>query len=241
MLNKNIVKEQPLILNIESATGVCSVCVSKGDEILNFQEAEETFQHSEVLTGLIDLCLKESKLGLIDIDAVAVSSGPGSYTSLRVGLSTAKGICYSLGKPLISIPTLKSLALAAKGDIKNEKAFYVPMIDARRMEVYCQMFDASGRHLNEPANEIIDEQSFKVFFQENKTVVFCGNGAEKCRKVLTDVNAVFLPSECSAMYLPVLSCQRYISGKFEDVAYFTPLYLKPPNITIPKNMNLLKA
>ena len=128
-------KKEPLVLNVESATGSCSVCISKGLEILNFQVASELFQHSEVLTGLIDNCLKESGLSIRELDALAVSSGPGSYTSLRVGLSTAKGICYALGKPLIGVSTLRALALAAKGHFENQEALYCPMIDARTRRI----------------------------------------------------------------------------------------------------------
>ena len=234
-------KEKPFILNIESATGVCSVCVSRGADILAFREASETFQHAKVLTNLIDKCLRDSGFGLEEMDAVAVSSGPGSYTSLRVGLSTAKGICYALGLPLIGVGTLRALALAAKNELEDEAAIYCPMIDARRMEVYCEIFDGQGNPLSEAAAKIIDEHSFKQFFEQSKTMVFCGNGAEKCRNVLNDPCALFCPLECSATYLPELSLQRYLKQEFEDVAYFTPHYLKPPNITIPKNMNLLKA
>lgn len=230
-----------MILNIESATGVCSVCISKGTEIVVYQEASETYQHAKVLTNLIDNCLKNSGYKLEEMDAVAVSSGPGSYTSLRVGLSTAKGICYALGLPLISVSTLHTLAMAAKKEVKDETVFYCPMIDARRMEVYCEVFDKEGKSLTEAAAKIIDEHSFSRFFEEKNTIVFCGNGAEKCRSVLARSTAVFLPLECSARYLPELSISRYMNRKFEDIAYFTPLYLKPPNITIPKNMNLLKA
>ena len=234
-------KKEPLILNIESATGSCSVCVSKGTEILCFQEASEAYQHAKVLTSLINECLSTGGLTLEEMDAIAVSSGPGSYTSLRVGISTAKGICYALGKPLISVDTLQALALTGMQADGIEGDYYCPMIDARRMEVYCNLFDKSNHPISESVAIVVGADSFAQYFESEKTIVFCGNGAEKCKNVLVSPNAKFYPSECSAVYLPAISSERYKEGKFEDVAYFTPTYLKPPNITIPKNMNHLKA
>ncbi len=227
-----------MILNIESATGTCSVCVSRGEEILDFQEAEQEYEHSKVLTELIDKCLKTSKLDLGKLDAVAVSSGPGSYTSLRVGASTAKGICYALGKPLISVDTLQSLALATQKQMQLSGAYYCPMIDARRMEVYCNIFDSDNNPISEPSAKVIDNNTFGDFFASGKQLVFCGNGAEKCRAILESKLTVFLPSACSAAYLVPISNRHFEEGKFEDIAYFTPFYLKPPNITTPKNMKL---
>ena len=233
--------KRPIILNIESATGVCSVCISKGTEILAIQTADEVFQHAKVLTGLIGDCLKTSGLTLAEMDAVALSSGPGSYTSLRVGASTAKGICYALGKPLISVDTLQSLAIAAQKEMPENDALYCPMIDARRMEVYCNIFNEKGRPVSKPSAKVITESSFSDFFSNAKKMVFCGNGAAKCKEVIASPKVVFSPSECSAAYLPAISTVQFEKEVFEDVAYFTPLYLKPPNITTPKNMSLYKA
>ncbi len=230
--------KKPLILNIESATGTCSVCVSRGTEILDLQEADQEYQHSKVLTNLIDKCLKGSNLTLGDLDALAVSSGPGSYTSLRVGVSTAKGICYALDKPLIRVGTLRALALAAQREVQVSGAYYCPMIDARRMEVYCSIFDADNNPVSEPAAVVVDNNTFVDAYPSGGQLVFCGNGAEKCRAVLGSERAVFHPSACSAAYLPPISSKRFWEGEFEDVAYFTPFYLKPPNITAPKPKGL---
>ncbi|HFA50931.1 MAG TPA: tRNA (adenosine(37)-N6)-threonylcarbamoyltransferase complex dimerization subunit type 1 TsaB [Bacteroidetes bacterium] len=234
-------QKEPIILNIESATGTCSVAVSRGDKLLHLREAGKEFDHSRVLTTLIGDCLKASGLSLREIDAVAVSSGPGSYTSLRVGASTAKGICYALGKPLLKIDTLQALALGAQKDTPGHGGYYCPMIDARRMEVYCSIFDRQNKLITGAKAMVIEENSFGDLFEAGRKIVFCGTGAEKCQSVLTSPMAVFRPSKCSAANLPSLSNQQFKSGNFADIAYFTPFYLKPPNITVPKNMNLLKA
>ncbi len=234
-------RKEPKILNIESSTGTCSVALSEGSTIVGFAEAEQTFEHAKVLTSLIATCLETASWQLRELDAVAVSSGPGSYTSLRVGISTAKGICYALNKPLISVDTLQALALSGMEAARMEDAIYCPMIDARRMEVYFSLFDKNNNQITEPKAMIIEAGAFDDYFKEGKKLVFCGNGAEKCRAVITSQSARFFPSECSASYFPSISSQLFESKKFVDVAYFKPLYLKPPNITTPKNMNLLKA
>lgn len=240
-LKKLKLKKEPIILNIESATDKCSVSISRGETFISFQEAEKSFEHAKVLTSLIDKCLVTAGLNLKEMDAVAVSSGPGSYTSLRVGISTAKGICYALDKPLISVDTLQALAFSGREAIKLENTYCCPMIDARRMEVYFSLFDENNKLLAGPTAMVVEEGAFDDYFNKNKKIIFCGNGAEKCKSILTSENAYFQPSECSALYLPAISNQLFKNGKFEDVAYFKPKYLKPPNITTPKNMNLLKA
>ncbi len=227
-----------MILNIESSTGICSVCISQGAEMISFQQAENEYEHSRILTTLIDDCLKDQGLSLKDIDAVAVSSGPGSYTSLRVGISTAKGICYALEKPLLSIDTLQSLALSAKNELDIDDALYCSMIDARRMEVYCRIFDQENNPINSAAAIVIEENSFDDLIDKGKKIIFCGNGAEKCRSILSSDFSIFHPSQCSASSLPAISNKLYGEKRFQDVAYCTPFYLKPPNITVPKNMKL---
>ena len=230
----------PLILNLETATDRCSVCLSRGAEIESFMEAEETYQHSKVITILIDACLKKSGCSLQDLDAVAVSSGPGSYTSLRVGAATAKGICFSLNKPLVVVETLRSLAVATRKVVETEDAYYCPMIDARRMEVYCQIFDADGKPLEEAAAKIIGEGSFDEYFSAGKSLVFSGNGAQKCRPIFDGKKARFEDVFCSAKHLVELSLEEFRAGRFVDLAYFTPNYLKAPNITTPKKKSLLE-
>lgn len=224
----------PLILNLEAATDVCSVCISKGEEVLSLKEAAGSNAHSKVITMLIEECLHKAGLGLNELNAVAVSSGPGSYTSLRVGISTAKGICYALGIPLVAVDTLQALALAAYRKERDDTALYCPMIDARRMEVYCALFDHKNTAVTVASSEIITENSFQDFFASGRRVVFFGNGAEKCKIVLKSEYAVFIPVRCSAQHLTRFSSEAFIAESYVNLAYFSPNYLKAPNITTSK-------
>ena len=224
-------QENPLILHIESATDLCSVALSRGTEVIAFSDTQERFAHSKLLTSLIEECLSKEKLSLKNLDGVALSRGPGSYTSLRVGSSVAKGICYALDKPLIAVDTLQSLALAAYVSENDEAAIYAPMIDARRMEVYTAHFSGAGNRLTDTAAEIINENSYANIFKSEKKLIFCGSGAEKCRSVLTSPHAHFVPVVCSALLLPPLAVRAYDEKRFENTAYFEPEYFKAPNIT----------
>lgn len=238
---KNIgLENKPFILNIESATSTCSVSLCHGLDLLVLEEAEEPFQHAKILTTLIDKSLKNNGLLLRDLGAVALSSGPGSYTSLRVGASVAKGICYALEKPLIRVDTLQALALSASQEVGNKHAIYCPMIDARRMEVYCGLYDSQGNLVGEIMAKVVEAGAFEEYFKEGTSIVFCGNGADKCRHTITSPLAIFHPSECSAAFMPILSWNKFINKKFENIAYFTPCYLKPPNITAPKKARLFE-
>lgn len=226
--------QMPLILNIESATEICSVCLADGDRILILEEETEPFKHSERLTILIQNCFEKTGISIHEIAAVALSEGPGSYTSLRVGASVAKGICYALDKPLMAIDTLHSLAFAARK--QNTADFFCPMIDARRMDVYTALFDAFGEKVSETETKTITEESFSELFQDKKTMLFCGNGAPKSSEIIRHANACFLYLKCSAAHLIEPSFQKFLAGQFTDVAAFEPLYLKPPNITVAKQL-----
>jgi tRNA threonylcarbamoyladenosine biosynthesis protein TsaB len=228
-----------LILNIESATDICSIAISRDNELLGSKELVGNL-HAEKMTLLINECLAACNIRLNDLDAIAISNGPGSYTSLRIGASTAKGLCYALDLPLIAIDTLETLALAAFNEIGDKEALYCPMIDARRMEVYTatyQYSETTGALENiEPMHpKIIDGESYSDFLQKNKKIYLCGNGAEKTSEVLSNSYIFILPIECSARYLYILSNQAYVEKRFEDMAYHTPQYLKAPNITTPKS------
>ena len=229
-----------MILNLETSTDTCSVCVSRGAAVLNLQASEKAYQHAEVLTVLIKKCMDGAGLKMQELDAVAVSSGPGSYTSLRVGTSVAKGICYAFGLPLIAVDTLLALALAAQKETGRTQALFCPMIDARRMEVYTAVVGQQGDYVVNPRAMVVNSSSFSDLFSGGETVVFTGNGAPKCSEVITADGAHFHPLTCSADYLPVLSSNAFKGGKFEDLAYYAPMYLKPPNITKPKNMSVLE-
>lgn len=225
--------EVPVILNIETATEVCSVCVSRGEEVLAQEDSAEGNDHGRVITLLISSCLRASGLGMRDLQAVAVSGGPGSYTSLRVGASVAKGICYALGLPLIAVDTLRSLAGAAARQMPGEGLLYCPMIDARRMEVYCAVYDAEGQCLVPAQPHIVTGESFQEYFSDGWHLVFTGNGAAKCRGLLPAGQSVFLPLGCLASHLAPFSNESFLAGEHANLAYFAPNYLKAPNITQP--------
>ena len=225
------------ILNIESATDVCSICISDNDKILAVQETVSN--HASQITMMIEKCLLEAHLKMKNLDAVAISNGPGSYTSLRIGASTAKGICYALDIPLIAVDTLKALALNAYLNLKDEEALYCPMIDARRMEVYTAVFKAekNGLKLEEPMKPLIVEtDTYNHYFDDNKRIIICGNGADKCSTIIDNKHLIFFKSICSSTYLVPLSIKLFFDKQFVDIAYYTPQYLKAPNITKPKNI-----
>lgn len=217
-----------LILQIETATTVCSVALAKDARVIAVKEVNERNVHAEKITVFIEQVFAEAGAKLQDLDAVAVSRGPGSYTGLRIGVSTAKGICFALDKPLIAVDTLAAMASGALAfkDKFNEDALLCPMIDARRMEVYTALFGVNGMQVKPTSADIIDEDSFAD--AEGRQLVIFGDGAEKCYNVLKQrTNVVFLPEFAnSAKQLTALAAQKFEKGEFEDVAYFEPYYLK---------------
>ena len=227
----------PLILLLETATGVCSVGLSQGDTLLGQVRSDKPFNHVAQITKLIEQCVEKQGKSLSEIDAIAVSQGPGSYTSLRVGTATAKGICYALDKPLIAVDTLQSLAWASSLE-QEGKALYCPMIDARRMEVYTAVFNEMMEYVQETEAHILKENSFSHFLDKGKTLVISGNGAAKCRTVLQHPAIVYSDIVCKASNLVPFALKAFEEKTFVDLAYYAPLYFKPPNITRPKK-NLL--
>lgn len=217
------------ILQIETATTVCSVALAKDGETLAVKQINERNIHAEVITLFINGLLKEAGINYDQLDAIAVSSGPGSYTGLRIGVSTAKGLCFSLDKPLIAIETLEAMANGAIAELTpaDQDMLLCPMIDARRMEVYTAVFDIAGKRVKPTTAEIIDENSFFSLLKE-QTILFFGDGASKCRAVLgVNDNARFLANfDNSAAYLTQKAFEKFSAQEFEDVAYFEPYYLK---------------
>lgn len=218
------------ILQIETATTSCSVALSRDGNLLNFKQIIARNIHAEVITLYIDELLNKQGVTYNDIDAIAVSSGPGSYTGLRIGVSTAKGLCFALDKPLIAVETLEAMAygvITSDGFEQDSKLLLCPMIDARRMEVYTALFDTTGNRITATSADIIDEQSFSSYLAGNK-ILFFGDGAEKCKAVLgSNPNALFLDDFAnSATYLTTKAHEKFMAGRFEDVAYFEPFYLK---------------
>lgn len=224
------------ILNIETSTPVCSVALSLAGKVVFSKISMEGPSHAVLLGTFISEALDYIKNNSLKMDVVAVSSGPGSYTGLRIGVSMAKGLCFGYGIPLLSIPTLKimagkavSLSNGASGQL------YCSMLDARRMEVYASIYDANLKVCRETAADIVTSETYESFLNEGP-VCFFGNGADKCREVISHPNAIFLGAiyPCAEdMY--TLAETSFAAGEFKDVAYFEPFYLKDFVATMAKN------
>ncbi len=216
----------PLILSIETSTKVCSVALHRGETLLASSEILIERSHSKFITVLIEQLFTHSGEKTADLDAVAVSKGPGSYTGLRIGVSTAKGLCYALEKPLIAIGTLESMAYEVNR-FNSTKALLCPMIDARRMEVYCALYDSALTCVEEVHAKIIEREAFEELLAKQK-LLFFGDGSGKCKEFLgTYANAVFIENVFpSAVNIGALALQAFEAKRFEDVAYFEPFYLK---------------
>ncbi|MGQ1889389.1 tRNA (adenosine(37)-N6)-threonylcarbamoyltransferase complex dimerization subunit type 1 TsaB [Thermophagus sp. OGC60D27] len=228
------------ILCIETSTSVCSTALVKDGEVIAARQNNEGNSHATQLTLLIQDLFNDSAVipDISDIDAVAVSSGPGSYTGLRIGVSTAKGICFAMDKPLIAVSSLAILAWPVVQqrvvDDSESDPWYCPMIDARRMEVYTAMFDQNMVQQRNTSADIIDQNSYQDILEQRK-VFFFGNGAGKCKDSLGHSNAVFLDDEGPlARNMATMANDSWLRRRFEDVAYFEPFYLKDFIATTPK-------
>jgi len=216
------------LLHIETATQVCSVALSLDGRVLSCLESHEKNSHSAVLTLLINELLNQEGMAYSELDAVAVSMGPGSYTGLRIGVSAAKGFCYALDIPMISVPTLQSMAAGASGLPGIQPgSLLCPMIDARRMEVYTAVFNQNLQEVMETQAMIVTENSFLEYLADYP-ICFIGDGAAKTRDILEKLPNVFYPAgfEVSAKFMCGLSWKKFLEKDFEDVAYFEPYYLK---------------
>ncbi|AMC11010.1 tRNA threonylcarbamoyladenosine biosynthesis protein TsaB [Lutibacter profundi] len=211
------------ILNIETATKNCSVSIANNGETIALKELNSgEYSHAEKLHEFIEEVISKSEIELYDLKAVAVSKGPGSYTGLRIGVSAAKGLCFALDIPLISVDTLKTLALS----VSITEGCIVPLLDARRMEVYSSVFDSENKKIREVKAEIITEDSFHNFLTKQK-VYLVGDGVEKCKEVINHKNITFIDGKLpSANEMSMLSFKKYKNNDIEDVAYFEPFYLK---------------
>lgn len=231
-----------LILNLETSTQVCSVAVGKDGSCIAVEQNLEKNSHAANLTILIEKALKTAGMDATGLDAVAVSMGPGSYTGLRIGVSTAKGMAYASGIPLIAVPTLQALALGAverfdsgTSGCGGKPDLFCPMIDARRLEVYAAFYDADNKPVREVRAEIIDQDSYRDVLDGQK-VVFFGNGSAKCRNLIRHRNACFLDGlDASAVYMAPISERLHADRIFEDTAYFEPYYFKDFIPTTPKD------
>ena len=212
----------PYILNIETATKNCSVALAKdGNTVLCKELSTEGFSHAEKLHVFIEEIIAETGVSINDLNAIAVSSGPGSYTGLRIGVSAAKGLSFSLNIPLISVDTLTSLA----NQVLFFDGFIIPMIDARRMEVYSAVFNSNKEIIRKVEAEILNEDSFNEIVEK---IYFIGDSNEKAKAILNKSNFVFLDEikYPSAKEMSSLSYKKFLENNFEDVAYYEPYYLK---------------
>ena len=213
-----------LLLAIETTTKNCSVALFENSNLISYKEKNSNeYSHAELLTFFIEEVVKKSTITLKEVDAIILSKGPGSYTGLRIGTSTAKGLCYSLDIPLISVSTLRSMALLISK--KQDYKFYCPMIDARRMEVFASIYDKSNNEVREIRADIVDQYTYAQFLKEK--VLFFGDGALKCKLIINSPNAHFLDGVFpSAKNIGVLGFEKFSNKNFEDVVYFEPYYLK---------------
>ncbi len=212
-----------IILSIETATTNCSVSLSKEGETFALKEDYNNgFSHAERLHLFIDDILKENNIDKSELAAVAISKGPGSYTGLRIGVSAAKGLCFALNIPLISVSTLEALA----HQVNIEEGIIIPMLDARRMEVYSEVFDANHQSIRSIEAEILNESSYDTYLEKN-LVYFIGNGVEKTKALIQHTHAHFIENRLpSAKEMGALAYNKYKKSDTEDVAYFEPYYLK---------------
>jgi tRNA threonylcarbamoyladenosine biosynthesis protein TsaB len=211
-----------IILNIETAVQTSSICLAENDRPISVKINPSQKDSAAWLHVAINEIVSENHFNFQQLDAIAVSEGPGSYTGLRVGMATAKGLCYVLNRPLITINTLRMIASAVQ---KKHEGLLCPMIDARRMEVFTAVFDQELNFVLAPTNIILNEDSFEELIQENN-VLFCGNGAHKFQQMVKHSNAVFDFNEADASAMTSLSYNKFLRGEFADLAYSQPFYGK---------------
>jgi tRNA threonylcarbamoyladenosine biosynthesis protein TsaB len=221
-----------LILNIDTATEIAHVSIAKDGIVLKDMFNEEQKTHAGFLQPAIKKVLQDTGIALTEISAVAVTEGPGSYTGLRIGMASAKGLCYAINKPLITINTLELLANATINKIKEDPiistTIFCPMIDARRMEVYAALYDCSLKNILSPLSVILDKNSFEGFLKDNP-VIFFGNGAGKWKTICYNKNAFFQNITITSASISELAAKKMNKGKFEDLIYSEPFYVKEFN------------
>lgn len=224
-----------IILNIETSTNVCSIALSENGNCIFLKSNADGMNHAALLSVFIAEAIVFLKNRSLNLDAVAVSSGPGSYTGLRIGVSTAKGLCYGLDIPLIAVSTLEVLTANALKTVESDnKALFCPMIDARRMEVYAAIYNSKGIIQREISADIIENDSYSEVL-ENNIVYFFGNGSEKCKTILTHSNARFIDNLVPLAENMISFAELAFNEKqFVDVAYFEPFYLKEFHTTMSK-------
>lgn len=211
-----------IICNIDTAVETASICLSRESRPIKFAENRNQSDHAAWLHPALQKLAADAGISIHEIDAIAISIGPGSYTGLRVGLAAAKGLCFALDIPLISVNTLKMMAYTTKDEVAD---LYCPLIDARRMEVFTAVYDRTFTGIVEPKAMIIDSNSFDSMLSSNK-VLFSGNGSEKVRKLISHPNALFSNLQANATNMVELSDQYFREKNFSDIAYVEPSYIK---------------
>lgn len=223
----------PLILNIETSSPICSVCLSKDETVIDFREDRTGNSHAKILTVFIDELFKKNNISLSELDAVAVSAGPGSYTGLRIGTSVAKGLCYALNKPLISVPTLLALAVGIQKKTNDAVAYYMPVMDARRMDAYVAVYNSALEEIYLTSCVTLNDK-FDNSLQTFKKIFVGGNAVGKCRSAIKSPNFIYTEQvDCDARLMIPVSNKKFLKNEFENTAYFEPFYLKefPAKIT----------
>ncbi len=220
----------PIILNIETSTDVCSVAIAINGKTHTLHESQSPNSHTERLTLLIQACFDDAKMNMRDLDAIAISDGPGSYTSLRIGAATVKAMCYAMNKPLIAVDSLTILAYGVSNALLKQDDIIISMIDARRNEVYASVYGKDYKVLQSVASIILDENPF-IRYQDGRNIYICGNGGEKYCNQYADGYTQMQHLSTSARYMEEVTLKAFEKNNFESVAYFTPDYLKSPNIT----------
>lgn len=214
--------EKPYILCIETTTEICSVALANNSECIAIKECNTNNSHAKNMIPFVEDVLKQGQIDKTQLHAIAISIGPGSYTGLRIGVSTAKGLAYTLGIPVIAVSTLESIAEPYIGKAVHCR----PMLDARRMEVFTALFDENGHEIEAPNAKIVEENTFDNELNQY-TTVFCGNGAPKCKEILSKYpNATIIYEPISAKNMISIANRKFLKKEFEDVAYFEPFYLK---------------
>jgi len=214
-----------IILHIDTATEFASICLSKENQLLGVEVNEDQKNHASFLQPAIQKLFHQTNLKLQEIDAISVTNGPGSYTGLRVGLASAKGLCFALQKPLITLNTLNIMAVAAIMQHKDKEALYCPMIDARRMEVFTTLYTFELIQVTDQKAIILNETSFGDYLKNNK-IICSGSGAEKFKKLINSQNAFFSNTQHNAKHMIALVLEKFENKDFSNLAYTTPDYGK---------------
>jgi tRNA threonylcarbamoyladenosine biosynthesis protein TsaB len=231
--------KEPTLLHIETSGPMCSVALSKGNACLALVESSEKYDHSSSLAPFIVEVLSRGAVSREALDGVSVSAGPGSFTGLRVGVSTAKALCFALDCPLIAVDSLYAFALAAMRSAGGDGIYY-PVVDARRMELYIAAYDADGERLMDNTSVIVDAHLFDDLLASGERVVLCGTGTSKCIPLLEPRGVEILALDNSAEHLIAPAYRAFLANAFADLRKFTPGYIKAPNITTPRTPHILE-